>query len=93
MRGAGHGQAKAAFRPLGQPAKLVIAQHTVGMALEIGQRRQHEAVLHGGAAREGEGRGEGCHALTMARQGAPSILPPGQGPKDSLVGNGSTRQS
>ena len=77
----------------GQFASGMVLEHAVGMALEIGQRRQHEAVLHGGAAREVEGRGEGCHAPTMARHGAPSILPPGQGPKDSLVGNGSPRQS
>ena len=42
--------------------ELVVGQRAVGMALQVGQRGQHEAVLHGRAVGKGQGvkqRGRG----------------------------------
>ena len=39
-----HCQAKTALRPHGEPAKFVVAEHSVGMALLVGQRGQHETL-------------------------------------------------
>ena len=53
MGRAGHGQAKSALGPHGQPMELFIREPPVGVALRVGDRCQHEAVLHGRAMREG----------------------------------------
>ncbi len=54
MRGAGHGEAEAAFGAHGQPTELFVGEPSVLMALKIGERRQHETILHGGPAHEGQ---------------------------------------
>ena len=56
--GAGHGEAEAALGPQGQPVELGVRQRPVRVALRVGERRQHEAVLHGGAVGEGQRREE-----------------------------------
>jgi hypothetical protein len=51
---AGHHQAEASGGAPGQPVELVVGKLAVVMALGIGQRGQHEAVLHRRAAGEGQ---------------------------------------
>ena len=54
LRGGGacHGEAEAAFGAFDQPFELIVAQDAVRMALQIGERREHEAVLERRAALE-----------------------------------------
>ena len=65
MRSTGHGQPEAALRTHREPAELFIGQDTIVMALGVGQRGQHEAVLHAGPARE-------CQLVAQARHGRSS---------------------
>ncbi len=44
MAGAGRHGAETALAPLAQPGELILAHHPVCVALQIGQRSQHEAV-------------------------------------------------
>ena len=55
-------QAEAALGAQRQPAELVIRQRAVGVALLVGERGEGEAVAGGGAAAEGDRRGERGHA-------------------------------
>ena len=52
--GAGHCESEVALSPQREPVKLVIAQATVFVTLEVGHGCQHEAVLHGRTARKGQ---------------------------------------
>ena len=52
VRCAGQRGAEAALRPQRQPVVLVVGESAVGVALQIRERRQHEAVLQAGPARE-----------------------------------------
>jgi len=53
MGGGRHGGAKAALGPHFDPVEFHIGQRAILVALGIGQGRQHETVLHGGAAGKG----------------------------------------
>ena len=55
-----HGR-KSALRALDQPADLVVRKRAVGVALQVGQRGQNEAVRHGRSAGEGERLGKAAH--------------------------------
>ena len=63
--GAGHHQAETAPGPHGQPAILVIGQATVLVALQIGQRRKHETVLHHSATVETHWLKQVSHLLRL----------------------------
>ena len=75
---AGHGQAEAAFGPHCEPSELVVTERAVRVALQIRERRQHEAVLHGRAMGERERRMKRCHSPTIASPLSPSSLPQGK---------------
>ena len=61
MGGGGHHQPEAALGAHRQPVDLVIGQGAVGMALQVGQRGQHEAVGHGRATGKGQRLVAGGH--------------------------------
>ena len=76
---AGHGQAKATLGPQGQPAELVTAEHAVSMALEVGEGRQHEAILQGRPAGKGQGGVKGGHLSMKPPRSRASISSAGAG--------------
>ena len=54
MRRAGHREPESPCGTQRQPAELLVRQPAVLVALAVGERRQHEAVLHCRATREGQ---------------------------------------
>ena len=83
MGGAGHGEGEAAAGAHRQPVVLRVGQRAIGIALPVGQRRQHEAVGHGRAAGEGEGVAQlGC----WVGHGLHSVIGRGQRPGPKVDG-------
>ncbi len=55
MRGTGHREAEAPTRAHRQPIEFVFRELATRVALQIRERRKHEAVLHRGPAQKSQG--------------------------------------
>ena len=69
VRRAGHGEPEAALGAHRQPAVLVVRQGAIGMALLVGERRQHEPIRHRRTVQEVDGferRRHGGHAARVS---------------------------
>ena len=52
----GHGEPKSTLCTPRQPMIFVVAHNAIGAALQVGQRRQHKAIVDGGAVVQAQWR-------------------------------------
>ena len=76
MRSGGDHERETAGRTHRDPAIFVIGKGAVGMTLQVCERRQHEAVIHGGAARERQRFEQLLHDANDSRPVAPAAAAP-----------------